>query len=57
MRQYGFACSVLILFCVSSIAISDVDPSIVPYLTFDAGEGNTAADISGELPWKNWTYS
>jgi hypothetical protein len=47
MRQYGFACFILILFCVSSIAISDVDPSIVVYFTFDTGEGNTAVDISG----------
>jgi len=34
MRQYKSACFVLILFCVSSIAISDVDPSIVLYFTF-----------------------
>ena len=38
---------VLAIICLSGVAFSDIDPSIVIYFTFDKDEGDKVSDISG----------
>ncbi len=48
VRIYRFAfLAGLMILCLSGTALSDLDPSIVLYFSFDRDEGGKASDISG----------